>query len=437
MPNKLEFYFGASDRQMESFIDGRSFRRSLVLNVLFHGDLVIPDIFFYISNYIHQTIVSDQPLRAFVAEALRCGAIMPAFRGDQHRTFTENLGQIRTQGIQGLHAEADSICEYLEEAVRGKRQHYRLWPSDPLSVGYARTLKAAFLSDPSTNLSPQFEQVWARLKDIRTAVMEGVNADEFGGIRRGDVLNETYFRVSKKRARINDVRDIWGAAQDKTLASDIMTFLKWCNYVYQYNQGRMFGLSPSLASMDSVDIDFSRHLTALDEEAEAGTLWTDEFAIPSEDALLTIDPKYIFEVRDSETGASYFDAVDRWQREPSENSSNILLDCLQKYTSELNRLYIAKGRSVLNWEWFIKANVPEDKIWNKTTIEVFKEGIGELIPHFGLFSLVGPLGAATYEWWPVSIIKQVGINSRIRIEVETRARRLQAGAYKKIDASFK
>ena len=85
MPNNLELYFGASDLQMEAFIDARSFRRSLILNVLFHGDLVLPDIFFYIRRYIYQGVVSDQPLRAFMAEALRCGAMMPAFRGDQNR----------------------------------------------------------------------------------------------------------------------------------------------------------------------------------------------------------------------------------------------------------------------------------------------------------------------------------------------------------------
>ena len=159
--------------------------------------------------------------------------------------------------------------------------------------------------------------------------------------------------------------------------------------------------------------------------------------IPNEDALLTIDPNYLFDVRDGEAGAAYFEAVDNWQRNPSDETCNVLLDRLRAYVSELNRLYVAKGRSLLNWEWRINARIPEGKIWNKTAFEIAKEAIGELIPHFGLLSLVSPLGAATYEWWPESARRAIGINNRIRMEVETQTKRIQQVQEPTTEATFK
>ena len=45
-------YFGAADRQMEYFLDAESFYDSLVSGLLFQGNIVLPDIFFYISEHI-------------------------------------------------------------------------------------------------------------------------------------------------------------------------------------------------------------------------------------------------------------------------------------------------------------------------------------------------------------------------------------------------
>jgi len=47
---KDKVYFSAADRQLESFLDEGSFEKSLVLNALFQPQILIPDIYCFISQ---------------------------------------------------------------------------------------------------------------------------------------------------------------------------------------------------------------------------------------------------------------------------------------------------------------------------------------------------------------------------------------------------
>lgn len=437
MPNSQEIYFGACDLQMEEFIDLTAFKRSMILGILFQGDLAIPDIFFYITRYIPEIIKSDGPARDFIASALRNDAVIPIYRSAKDTDFRSSLAKIRTDKIQGVHPQADLVCDFLEKAVRGKKLHHRLWPDAAVSVGYRQILERCLGAEPAGGISSSFEQFWNRTHDIRSAVFDRLRPDDRGGYRRGDVMNAVNFYFTKTQARIDDVKAIWSNLPEKSNIDDVKRLLKWYTYAYQFNQGRMFELYPSLASMDDVDAEFSRVLATLAKEDEAGVIWRDNFAIPGDAALLTIDPDFIFEVRNGHTGTDYFEAVEDWQKEPSEQASNILLDRLSKYTDELNRLFVAKGRNVFNWEWHVNAYIPDRNIWNKTGLELAKDAIGGVIPHFGLLSLVAPIGAATYQWWPVSMREKLGVNNRIRLEIESQTKRTRPATTLKIDASFK
>jgi hypothetical protein len=436
MPNSQEIYFGACDLQMEGFIDLTAFKRSMILGILFQGDLAIPDIFFYITRYIPEIIKSDGPARDFIASALRNDAVIPIYRSAGDTDFRSSLAKIRTDEIQGVHPQADMVCDFLEKVVRGKKLHHRLWPDAAVSVGYRQILERCLGAEPASGISSNFEQFWNRTQDIRSAVFDRLRPDDRGGYRRGDVMNAVNFYFTKTQERIDDVKAIWSNLPDKSNVDDVKRLLKWYTYAYQFNQGRMFKLNPSLASMDDVDAEFSRELATLAKEDEAGVIWRDNFAIPGDAALLSIDPDFIFEVRNGPTGTSYFEAVENWQKEPSEQGSNILLDRLSKYTDELNRLFVAKGRNVLNWEWHFNAYIPDRNIWNKTGLELAKDAIGGVIPHFGLLSLVAPIGA-TYQWWPVSMREKLGVNNRIKFEIESQTKRTRPATTLKIDASFK
>ncbi len=142
-------------------------------------------------------------------------------------------------------------------------------------------------------------------------------------------MNAMHLYVNNEKQVVNDVRAIWKDLRDRDAISDVKKFAKWSNYAYQYNQGRMFGLGPALGAMDEMDVEFSSHLSATSPEEQDGRLWSDTFVIPSEEALLTVDARFLFDVRDGQTGNDYFKAVEAWQRQPSEELSNILLDRTQ------------------------------------------------------------------------------------------------------------
>src|ERR1700761_1713607 len=112
MPNTREVYFGACDLQMEEFIDRAAFRQSMLLGILFQGDLATPDVFFYITNHIREIIKYDKAAVGFLRATVRNGAIVPVFRSEEHTTFRQSLEQIRKEGIQGVHPDADLVCTF-------------------------------------------------------------------------------------------------------------------------------------------------------------------------------------------------------------------------------------------------------------------------------------------------------------------------------------
>jgi hypothetical protein len=146
MTAKPEVYFGACDRQMESFCNYRSFQEALVYGLLFHGDLVVTDIFFYISSHLRAALLDDQFASNLIITSVRNGAIIPAFRREGTVGFQQNLNEIIAEGIQGVHERAAEIAKTLDEGLAGRRLHPMTWPKEPVSVGYKQTLEHALLS---------------------------------------------------------------------------------------------------------------------------------------------------------------------------------------------------------------------------------------------------------------------------------------------------
>ena len=231
------------------------------------------------------------------------------------------------------------------------------------------------------------------------------------------------------------------------MADTARRLLKWINYCYHYNHGKMFNVRPSLTSLDTLDTEFASHLAQLDDNESSSPVFQQGFRFPSIDALLTVDPSYIFEIRDSEAGADYFAALADWQHAPSEEAANVLLDRLEHYTSKLCGLFIKHGSSVVNPEWFLRAIIPSGKsrlgsLGKDSGIEFIKEIVGDKIPYVGLMSIVGRIAAATYESIPSPAQEMIspllGIGKRIRIEVEQKTIRIgEEGNHNvSLDASF-
>lgn len=445
LADKPEVYFGAGDLQMESFISRDEFSRALVYGLLFHGDLIIPDIFLYVSRHFASLLVDNKWAGRFIAAAVRNGALIPAFRQNSKGNFRDNLKEIRNENISGLHAGADAICSKLEEAIIGKRLHAKTWPDDPLSVGYKRILERIFLGDPSSSVSPELERVWEETKELRTDILPSIKPDPLGGIRRGDVMDAVMLHYTGHSQTVHDIRNIRAHLTDQKSSDVPMRFLKWINYCYQFNQGNMFALNPSLCSMDEVDIHFARHLAQTSQPESVSNALNQGFRLPSIEALLTVDPVHIFNIRDSETGARYFSAAVTWQTNPSEAAADELLDSLDRYTDDINRAYIEKGNSRFNWEWHLQANIPTGpsqwgNLGRRTATELAKEMAGQVVPGVGFLSLVGKLAAATYQSLPAANKEKwgpsFGINKRVRIDLEREMERVSDEGNPTTNASF-
>lgn len=75
-----QIYFSHADRQMESYFDKNGFKRALVLGILFNGDLVVPDIFLFISQRLAELLADDENAKKFIIEGIKKNALKLSLR---------------------------------------------------------------------------------------------------------------------------------------------------------------------------------------------------------------------------------------------------------------------------------------------------------------------------------------------------------------------
>ena len=109
---------------------------------------------------------------------------------------------------------------------------------------------------------------------------------------------------------------------------------------------------------------------------------------------------------------------------------------LHAYTAAIHAVFLARGKSVFNWEWHLKAHIPCGKTrWGKLGRNslgfMASEAIGSVVPHIGLASIVGQFAAATYETIPAKLRHKIGpamgIGTNSRIEVSEGLTQFKAG----------
>jgi hypothetical protein len=308
-------YFGAADRQMEYFLDAESFYDSLVSSLLFQGNIVIPDIFFYISEHIADLVTrkssnyfgtgENEPSDFFIA-GLQEGIVIPSFRNKGTESFRENYRSIVEEGIQGLLPEAESIATSLENAAeRSSRFDPSYWPEEYLSEGFEERTKEVLLTESATDQSPVLDRIWDNTREMREVCIPEaieVSNEQGRGLRRGTLYNSIARFLGLEDTTIDDIRDIVVRIEDPARRESVRYLLKWINYCYQVNQGEMFGLSPSLAKLDHVDIPFSekfypsRPVSSTTGDDHVEVLRT-TLKLPFVKQLFTVPPEELLDLR--------------------------------------------------------------------------------------------------------------------------------------------
>jgi len=207
------------------------------------------------------------------------------------------------------------------------------------------------------------------------------------------------------------------------LAAPAERFLKWINYCYYFNQSKVLSADTGLAALDDIDCLFAHHLgqvTVIDRERRASV---GGFLVPAPEALVTVAPERLFDVRTSPEAAEYFDAIDNCQEDPREENRQVLLDKLGRYVSKMNRAYLEHGRSLINWGHYLRAIVPSG--CSPLLVEIAKilitHEIGRFVPCLGSISLVGKFAAITYTWMPEELGSVLGIERRLDIDLDAQS----------------
>lgn len=427
--SKPDVYFGAADRQMEDFVDEEMFKSALVYGIFFHGDLVVPDIYLYINRYFSDLALRSVDGARFVRECLRSGAIIPAFRSANNYTFRSNLEELREAKIQGILPEADALREFLESAIVGVRQHYKIWSREPFSVGFRKTVERTLLSDVATGTEPDLAEFLSDTSRLRQQILQASRSDELGGWRRNEVNGQIAAALSGSVVDVPDVRAIWREIKDPKQVSLTRRLIKWVSYCYHFNQGEMLGLHPSLSALDGLDSQFVRHLARLSDEGAESALRSRAYRLPTIDAILATPSDKLFAVRNGNAGAYYFHFLAKWQKSPSVVSANNLLEALEEYTARLSECYLEYGNSNFNWQAKLRALIPiAPSLWGEVAKTAVGEAIGSLLPGWGFSSLVGKFSAATYHWNPFDVRDKwhdlFGVNDNVTIEAEPKVARV-------------
>ena len=422
-----EVYFGSPDRQMESFLDGEAFQRSLVLGMLFQGELVIPDIFFFISRHIRQLVLHDR--KGTLTALIDQGAVIPSFRAEDGGSFARNYATIQGQQIQGCLPDAGAIADRLDEALadsKNYRQAYKVWPEAQLGEGFSEVVRQMLLTDQATADAPELAAAWQVTRAMREAcVGDALSRATGGGLRRGDLYNSLAAHLKLDRPVIDDIRVILDGTPDLARRAEAACLLKWINYCYQYNQAVMLGLRPALSSMNETDLMFAQGFCRSEGDDTDAPVLQDDFPLPSVPQLLSVPMTELLGVRNGGAGVRYFQALARSQAAPSDDAAGHLLACLGAYADEISHLTVRKGRSLLNPRHCLQANVPTGRAGFRHMIRgVLFDAAGMAVHPLGMLTQAVNGVSTVFSLLPRSmqhsLSRPLGKSRRLRFEVTQR-----------------
>lgn len=343
-------YFSVADRQMESLTRANLvFVRSLLDNILFYpNSLVIPDVYFIVSQPLATHVLTQGGSDSFLAACVAEGLIVPAFRNGADGTFQGALNAIKDDRIQGIRVEtATEVTAALHVAsMNGSRFRPITWPHE-LGVRFEREIRDQ-LARPTTP-PPQFQQdrpdlaeVWKYTERWRTECIEAASrkTKSMGGsgLRRGEIMNAIAADLHYPDTRIDSIEPLLRLAADEPLKrSALEAFFLWVNLCYHKNHADTFQCALSFPRFDSMVEPLADHYLPgrMSSDHRENMVEVRELvAVPKASALLRMGSKRLIEARLSE-GREYFERLAEWQIQPNEVRARALVTALKSYAERL------------------------------------------------------------------------------------------------------
>lgn len=364
-------YLGLADRQMEGFIAENNFISHFWTALLFEGRLVIPSVYFFISENLHKQIVASNSI---LIEALKIGLIKPAFEIEVIETckdktnsyFTESLNLMYRKGQRGILSTARHTASILDEECKRIRFEYSKFPDDT-PYSFCNLSKRVLQNELTTQLNPDEQTLWKETHYLRHDLLSraiGLSGEK--GLTRGAV-----YRTVAKHYRLdeNSVADDMRALdfiRNTRERFNAKRFIKWINYCYHYNHGQVLAIDSSLISVDRGDSHLINNLVGLTQYSNDNLhIESNNYTIPSIKQLSNTPPDKLLEVRLS-SGEEYFRCLKLYRNKPNNNSENELDKSLSRYAAELSGCYAQHGKQIRTLQ-----NLLSPILINKRTQAIF------------------------------------------------------------------
>ncbi|MEV4054320.1 hypothetical protein AB0J55_24255 [Amycolatopsis sp. NPDC049688] len=236
-------YFAPADAQLDVHIpDAGAFSADLVNRLMLEPGLVIPDVFFFISERVQSEIAKGSG--SWLNQAVKRGLVVPAFRTHEGG-FEEVLAAIRTSWQVGLRKESPGTARILQgwSEQDGPRT---TWPGR-IGAGFdTLVVKHLMDAEPSSD-SPRARRLWQDTEFLRTELLTSARNREADlaedGLRRSTILKVIAERLELGGRDPSDTRLLLRAARGSREfgSAALRAFLLWVNEIYHFNQATRFG----------------------------------------------------------------------------------------------------------------------------------------------------------------------------------------------------
>lgn len=331
-------YFGRADLQMTPFQGLSQFRRSLLTSMLFFGDLVITDGFWFMSKHLLRELLRDPENNLLVA-GLELGLIRPWFREDVGGSFQRAYEAILDQGVVGMVDDSFAAANILERVTQGAETYrHGLWPKCLVGGRFLKEVRNDLQEDEPAIMDSLSREAWTATEVWRTdCVDKALQRSSDGTLRRGELLDVVArtagWSLSEKVPNAT-VALLAARGGNRRL---LKAFICWVNRCYQRNQAHMFRASAAVVSgsgLEQLTLFPARTLARRTCEME---VMKATVPIPAISLLCRLDARSVLASRFSPEGEEYFRRLGAWSKTPSSSNRDELLGGLEHYAKRLCR----------------------------------------------------------------------------------------------------
>jgi hypothetical protein len=364
--SELKTFFAAADRRLSANMSDDKFDQIFVRSLLFLPGLVIPDVFFFISNHIARHLKPGRGTKTLFEQSVCNGLIVPAFR-QPAEDFEQVREYLRRQGIYGLLPDdvTERVANRLSAAVEYRPVNHILW-GRRFGESYDKLLSLTLENREKpqgrevTDVLPDW--LWEHTEHLRQqAISEAreIEATRPGGfgVRRGEIINASarYLGLPVPEGGFSDSDDVLDALREMVGDQELRylaasKFFDWLDEIYRINQARRLGTKPRLhnatesdllilqpaleGSLDEYGIGPQRKSTAAASQgSQVADAFMVEMRIPNTRYLLDLAPYQLLALRDH--GHDWRVAAQSYLESPTHERRHEAQECLESYERAL------------------------------------------------------------------------------------------------------